>query len=288
MVMRSAGSTVLAGLLAALASGCSSDFTPASYLNDLRVLAIVAEPLEVGPGQDLNLRPYVYLPGGAQLSSEGWTFCPLSAGSAAGYACAVPQCQFDLPAAPDRSLTANPTDLVLRCAATLGGGGLPSGLPEVVQTFFRYQIRICGSQEPQCVREAVQVVPLWTRGPPLDPNLPPVIRGVEIGGVAASAGATVASLPANGKTSVRVIIDPQSVQTYRDAAGREVQETMTVSYYSTAGRFAQDRATGVDVSVDLEAKDLLPEQKEAQVYVVARDLRGGQAVAGPFTVPISP
>jgi hypothetical protein len=68
-----------------------------------------------------------------------------------------------------------------------------------------------------------------------------------------------------------------------------VQETMTVSFFTTAGRFEFDRQTGIDVSVDLEAIDLapLPADAGAQVWVVARDLRGGQAVLGPFTVPFA-
>jgi hypothetical protein len=61
---------------------------------------------------------------------------------------------------------------------------------------------------------------------------------------------------------------------------------MTASYYATAGRLSADRATGVDTAVDLEAIDLEEGQTGADVYVVVRDLRGGQALAGPFTVPI--
>jgi hypothetical protein len=73
-----------------------------------------------------------------------------------------------------------------------------------------------------------------------------------------------------------------------DAAGVTRTETMTGYYYSTAGRFANGLATGVDTTVDLEGTYLLPGQTTAEVWLVAVDLRGGQAVAGPFTVPIGP
>ncbi len=47
-----------------------------------------------------------------------------------------------------------------------------------------------------------------------------------------------------------------------------------------------DRAVGADVSVPWVASELEDGQTQAEIYVVVRDLRGGQAVAGPFIVPI--
>jgi hypothetical protein len=274
--------SVAAALLALLLGGCASDFLPASYLNDLRVLAILADPLEVGPGQQVALRPAVYLPPGAAISSQRWTFCPLSAGSVSGYSCAVPQCQVDLPFAADGSTAADPSALAQQCLAA-AGGSLPAALPETVEVTFAYQVASTQGQS----RQAVLQLPLWTQGPPPDPNRPPVIERVEIGGVPVfPAPGAPAPLPAGAAVAVHVVIDPASVQTYLDAAGTALTETMTASYYATAGRLSADRATGVDTAVDLEAIDLEEGQTGADVYVVVRDLRGGQALAGPFTVPI--
>ncbi len=279
----------MAAPLLLLAAACSADFLPASYLNDLRILAVVAAPLEAGPGDAVALVPTVNVPGGATLASQKWTFCPVTAGSGTGYACAVPQCQTSLAPAADGSVSASPYDLALACASMFGTGGtVPPGVPDVVQSTFTYEIACDVPTGGRQSRVAVQVVPLWTRGPPVDPNLPPVIDGVEIGGVAAAVGVPAAPLPAGASVPVRVRIAPASVQTYVDAAGRAVAETMTVSYFTTAGRFQYDRQTGVDVSVDLVATDLAPGDTAAQVWVVARDLRGGQAVEGPFTVPFGP
>ena len=274
--------SVAAALLGLLLGGCASDFLPASVLNDLRVLAILADPLEVGPGQQVALRPAVYLPPGATISSQRWTFCPLSAGSVAGYGCAVPQCEVELPAAGDGSTTADPSALAQQCIAS-AGVALPPVLPEVIDVTFTYQVASSQGQS----RQAVLQLPLWTQGPPPDPNRPPVIERVEIGGVPVfpTPGAP-APLPAGAAVAVHVVVDPASVQTYLDAAGTAVTETMTTSWYTTAGRLSADRATGVDTAVDLEAIDLEEGQTAADVYVVVRDLRGGQALAGPFTVPI--
>ena len=269
------------------AAACSTDFLPASYLHDLRVLAVVAAPLEAGQGDTVTLVPAVYVPPGAAFVEHRWTFCPLTAGSGTGYACAVPQCDTSLAPAADGSVSANPYDLALQCAAMFGTGGtVPPEVPDVVQATFRYEIAYDVAPGDRQTRVAVQTIPLWTRGPPVDPNVPPAVVAVEIGGLPA---ASAAQLAEGGRVPVRVRMDPASVQTYVDAAGRTVQETMTVSFFTTAGRFEFDRQTGIDVSVDLEAIDLapLPADAEAQVWVVARDLRGGQAIEGPFTVPFA-
>jgi hypothetical protein len=281
MVMRLAR-PALVSLAVVLTAGCTDDFPQPSYLADLRVLAMVASPLELAPGQAVTIRPTVFVPPGATLDSQRWSFCPLTAGSVAAYACAVPQCDVELPFAPDGTVTANPTDLITAC---LGSGGLlPAQVPAVIQTLFRYRIT---SDQGQ-LRDSVLQVPQWTRGPPPDPNLPPVILGVDIGGVPAVVGVPTPPLPVNGLLPVRLRIDPASVQTYVDAAGVTRVETMTGEFYSTGGKLSANLTSGVDTTVNLEGTDLLPGQAYVQVWVVALDLRGGQAVAGPFTVPVGP
>jgi hypothetical protein len=273
-----------AALLSALVvTGCTNDFAPQSDLLGLRVLALVADPLELAPGQPVTIRPKDYVPPGASIAAQRWTFCPLSAGSVTAYACAVPQCQVELTPAPDGSVTANPTELIVRCLGA-SGGTIPADLPAQISTVFVYQVTTADGMS----RQAVLQIPQWTRTPPPDPNLPPVILGVEIGGVPAKVGIPSPPLSTNGTLPVRLLIDQASVQTYVNAAGVTQTETMTGYFYSTAGRFSNGLTTGVDTSVNLEGTNLLPGQDHAEVWVVALDLRGGQAVAGPFTVPIGP
>jgi hypothetical protein len=284
--MRRLARILLGALAAATAAGCSNDFLPASYLNDLRVLAIVADPLEVGPADATRLRAELWVPPGAAVTSVAWTFCPLSAGSVAAYACAVPQCEVPLAPAADGSVTASPGALALQCLAS-SGGGVPAGpLPEVVETVFRLQVQTDEGQR----REAVLQVPLHTAGPPTDPNLPPVVQSVEIGGVAVypPPGGTPPALAPGAVLQVHVVLDPASAQPYLDAAGVPRVETLTVSYYTTNGRFADDRSTGIDVSSGLEGTGITPSPSPAEVWIAARDLRGGQTLVGPFAVPLAP
>jgi hypothetical protein len=266
-----------------LLAGCTNDFVPQSSLDGLRVLALVADPLDLAPGQAVTVQPRNWLPPGSSIAEQRFTFCPLSAGAVSAYACAVPQCEVDLAPAPDGSVTANPTQIISQCLGA-AGGAIPADVPDQILTVFRY--RVASTQGES--REAVLQIPQWTRLPPPDPNLPPVIVGVEIGGLPAQVGVPTPPLPVNGLLPVRLLIDPLSVQNFVDAAGVSQTETMTGYYYSTAGRFANGLATGVDTTVDLEGTYLLPGQTTAEIWLVALDLRGGQAVAGPFTVPIGP
>lgn len=266
-----------------LSAGCTNDFSPQSDLLGLRVLALVADPLELAPGEPVTIQPRSHVPPGSTVVEQRWTFCPVSAGAVAAYACAVPQCEVDLPAAPDGSATANPTAVLLQCLG-ITGGVVPSGVPDQLLTVFRYRVTTDLGES----REAVLQIPQWTRRAPTTPNLPPVILGVEIGGQAAQVGVPTAPLPVDGLLAVRLLIDPLSVQSFVDAAGVTQSETMTGYFYTTAGTFSAGITTGTDTTSDLEGTGLLPGQATAEVWVVALDLRGGQSVAGPFTVPIGP
>lgn len=278
---RSPAASLLAVLL--LTAGCTSDFSPQSDLLGLRVLALVADPLELAPGQPVTIQPTSYVPAGSTVVAQSWTFCPLSAGSVTAYACAVPQCEVELAPAPDGSVTANPTAIIAGCLG-FAGGAIPASVPDQLLTVFRYRV----STDKGGTRDAVLQIPQWTRRPPPDPNLPPVILGVEIGGQPARVGIPTPELPVNGTLPVRLLIDPASVQAYVDAAGVTRTETMTGYFYTTAGTFSAGITSGTDTTSDLEGTNLLPGQAAAEVWVIALDLRGGQAVAGPFTVPIGP
>ena len=264
-----------------ISAGCTNDFSPQSDLLGLRVLALVADPLELAPGASVTVRPHDHVPAGSAVVSQRWTFCPVSAGSVAAYACAVPQCEVELAAAADGSITANPTELVAACLG-FTGGSIPPSVPDQLLTVFRYRVATDQAE----TRDAVLQIPQWTRQPPPDPNLPPVILGVEIGGIPAQVGVPTPPLAVDGILPVRLLIDPASVQTYVDAAGVSQTETMTGYFYTTGGTFSAGITSGVDTTTDLEGTGFLPGQATAEVWVVALDLRGGQALVGPFTVPL--
>lgn len=285
---------------AALLAGCTQEFTPPSVLDGLRVLALVAEPPEAGPGappapgapapgEDVTVRAFTWPEAGDPTSpqrEEAWSFCPITAGATTGYRCLAQACETPLVPAPDGTVTANPYRLALACLAALGGGGeLPPGavVPDQVETVFRYTVRSGGTE-----RTAVARVPLFSaERTAAERNRSPVIARVELGGAVAVPGAIAATAAAGAKVPLAVALDPASIQPYVDTSGREVFESVVVEVFSTAGRFDADRGPAPDATFELELTKLAPDAAEAAVYVVARDLRGGQAVGGPYRIAIT-
>jgi hypothetical protein len=281
--------------LLALAAGCAKELTPRSVLFDLRVLAMRATPLEVGPSDAVTLDAVRLPPPGATIVEERWTFCPFSVGSSAAYACAVPACETELvpsgsPADPVSSapVTASPGALALACVTLLSSSGalpadVPRQLPEKVDTIFRYVVRASDGS----TREAVQRLPLYPAGAPADRNVPPEIASVEIGGIQYPHAGPDPTLASGAELDVVVTLTPESAQTYVEG-GRTLTEQLVVSFYTTNGRFDYDWANGPVASVKLKGDSLVAGMTSAQVWVVARDLRGGEAVGGPFTVAVTP
>jgi hypothetical protein len=109
---------------------------------------------------------------------------------------------------------------------------------------------------------------------------------VELGGVALAPGDVGPALAPGGELAVRVVLDPASAQPFTDELGDAALESLVVSFFTTAGEFDADRADGPDARQVLKGEEL-GGAAEAEVWVVARDLRGGQAVSGPYRVPIA-
>jgi hypothetical protein len=279
--------TRIAVLLSLALPACSSDFEPPSLLNDLRVLALVADPPELGPTDEVTLRPVVYFPPGDALAGQDWSFCPFDLGAQGGYACIAEACELPLATAPDGSSAARPLELALECARRLGEQGppppgLPAELPEQVEVRLRYEVRSALGDS----RQAVLRLPVWTRAAPAAPNRNPRLAGVELGGRPAEVGALADPLTEGAELEVTVRVDPDSLDPYLDEAGVERVEQPLVSFYATAGRFAYDRDVGSEVRVTYRAEPLLEGETEAALWFGLRDLRGGQAVSGPYRLPL--
>ncbi len=296
--------------LLAAAAACRPSFPPRSDVFDTRVLAIEATPLEVGPTDAVTLRAYRVGPAceppqppppeppPPPIVSEQWSFCPFSLGSSAGYACAVPECEgtIALPPVPletacgaSSPLTATPGALAEQCLALLAGSGaippgVPAQLPDKIEVLFRY--RVLGADGVS--REAVQRIPLYPAGAPASPNLPPGILSVAIGAATWARGGPIPVdppvLPRGGSLDVVATVD--GAQPYEDG-GRALTEQLVVSFYTTAGRFDYDRANGPVAAVKLKDEETAG-ATSAQIWVVARDLRGGETVGGPYDVAIAP
>jgi hypothetical protein len=286
-----------AALLAALLlPGCADTFTPASVVEDLRVLALVASAPEVVAGETTTIRAVDAAPlADTAPLVETWSFCPFSKGAAAGYACAVPLCESRLTAVGG-VVTVDPARLAQDCLVQLGGvlPGDPTGagLPASVETLVRYVVT-----DGSTSREAVQRIPVWTAGAPPARNRNPVISGITIGdqaGIDCGAPGAPAPCPASGRLvraahlPIAVSIDPLSIDQYLDGTGRGVTETIVVSFFTTAGRFTQERGQDPVATTELKHESVPGGTARARLWVVARDLRGGEASAGPFELTVEP
>ncbi len=277
-----------AALLSALLSGCTSPFTPGSVITDLRVLALVTTPPEVGPGQTVTVQAVTAAPGDAPPATARWSACPFSAGATAAYACVLPACETPLTPAADGTVTLDPVAVAQACLSAAGGSlpGAPpgTGLPATLEVIVRY----VATDGAGLTREAIQRIPVTTQGPPPQPNLPPVFQSIEVGGAPAATSGIAGTLPAGGSLPIAVAIDPASIQQYTDASGALATEEIVVSFYTTAGRFTLDRGLAPTASTSLQSQDLPAGATEALLWVVASDLRGGEAAAGPFRIALGP
>lgn len=276
-------------VVALLAGACSDVFLPPSYLHDLRVLAVESTPLEAGPGERVTLRPRLYLPPGESLADARWSFCPYTLGAEAGNRCVDARCESSLAVAGDGSVEAEPVALALSCAAALG---LPPGLAAAgaasassLESVFRGEYRSSAG----LARQVVARLPIYPLGAPAARNRPPVIAEVKLGGEVAPlpTGSLTRPVAAGGELEVAVAIDPASLDRYVDEAGRERVEEPILSFFATAGRLDDDRGSGLSSRTTWRATELKAGEERAELYVVARDLRGGQTVAGPLTIAIT-
>jgi hypothetical protein len=307
--MRPLVRTTLLGMAALAASGCSQPFTPASVVEDLRVLAVVASPPELDgsvSGASSTLRAVVARP----LSDttpvvESWSFCPFSAGAAVGYACAVPQCETALAAAPDGSVLVAPVALALACvqdhAASLPPDLAGSGaLPARVEVLIRLHVDD-GVGPP---RDAVQRLPVWTTAPTSPLNLPPAFAATAIRLDGAPAAPCADSSPAGlaacppaatlrraAHLPITASVDPGSIQDVT-AGDRTAPESFDLSFFTTAGRFTEPRGGATraapDVATELKHEEVATGTADALLWVVLRDLRGGEAVTGPYRLAVEP
>ena len=274
--------------------GCGDDFAPPSVVTGLRVLALQADPLEVGPGEAVTVRPTLAVDPADPVASLTWSFCPLTLGAATGHRCALPACDRDLgPGDGQGAVTVVPSALAQECLAQAlasgeaGAGapdGVPAELPAQVTTVFRLTAVSAGGDR----RDAVLQLPLLLDGPPAERNRPPEIAEVLVDGEPVPASGVLPGAVAEGeRREVRVVVRAESLAQYVDDAGRERVEEAIVSFYASDGRFDDDRTAGRDTVNRWEASPLRPETREVRFWVVVRDLRGGQAIAGPFVMEVA-
>jgi len=272
----------------AATAGCADELDRLSLLDDLRVLTILATPQEVVPGEQITLTPVVWAPPGTDVTAT-WSVCPLTLGPDAGFACAVPECEAELPAEADGRLVTTPSETLLACLETLAASGagedVTEDAPESLEVAYRYDV-VTGDG---FARTAYRRVAVWLEGEPPARNAPPVIDRVEARAVGDEAWTSIAELPAvprGGELEVRVRLTEDSAERYPNALGETVTEAPFTTCFATAGRFDADRASGLEAVNTWTAEELAPGDDAAEIWVVAHDGRGAAAVGGPFVVTI--
>jgi hypothetical protein len=266
-----------AAVLLLLAAGCVPRFDDdPALLQGPRLIAVVVQPPEAAPGQPVMLRAVAAGPEGLiPAPAVRWSVCtaptpPVETGSIS------PACLGDLPAAgPDgETLSLSlpldgcarfgpdtpPGDFRPRDPDGTGGFYQPVRADWSGQTAFAFVRLACGAG-----RVAVDVA-LEFRARYIE-NQAPRPADLTVGPEAL----TVHWPPGTREAYARV--DPVSGSVVEDV------ESLTVSWFVTAGEVASARTTGDDGSAQVR---WLAPPGPASVFAVVRDSRGGSAVlAGP-------
>ncbi|TVR03017.1 MAG: hypothetical protein EA398_05710 [Deltaproteobacteria bacterium] len=279
-------------LLMALGSmAClDTDFEQAWELRKLRILAVVATPPEVGPGEELRLEALSWAPEDAPVSHH-WEFCLVTGAPADGYPCealpGVPDLDGLDPRTGDLVTLLNPLDEAMTdtlCEALAGFTGEPCvlGVPIMVRLSAR-----SGEEERVSVRQVLLLTAAASARP--DRNLPPEVPALTWDGLPLGPeDPTPVPTPAEGEdVRLQIAVPGTSAQSFEDPrTGEERVETLTASWFTTAGElefrrtFFGPRAPMAELQRNrlspTTARPLEP-GSTLDLVVVLRDNRGGVA-----------
>lgn len=271
----------IAILVAALiaVSGCQEDLTPASKLQGVRTLALIADPIEVGPGIDTRIAPFIFSDTSTATVKHDWTSCPITAGPNGAYACVVPVCEAPVTSNAAGVIVVQPFRTLIECVERLAAGGdIPDGaptdmadIPENVEALFTHRATAADGE----VRTSIARIKVWTMGPPPKPNRSPRLSSIRLGDTTVTSSSAAITVPSLAKIEVEVTIDASSL---------DDDEVPYVSLYATSGKFTASILDGLTADTELELEDKDGTPMSNTIYAVVRDGRGGQAVYGPYTL----
>jgi hypothetical protein len=278
----------LALALAATLGACSTNEDPASYVNGLRVLGVKAEPPEIPLGGGATTLSTLAIDTMGRPISVTWAACldPPTQGQAVNPDCVTqPDGGYLAPVGSGLSVYANlpatPLSALARPDAS-GGVYLPllaqvSAGSDSLTASYLLRLGVIGMPNQNPTLSGVFVVPDLGDGGaggapmPIDDAHPQVLH-------------------AGDKITLRATFAPGSAEGYliydgdpRITTPRSVTETLTVSWFATAGTFS-GAATGVDVpdtELHLDQARNGPQVHlpvsggTIDLWVVGRDERGG-------------
>lgn len=292
---------LLMGLALAWSAACSPiDFEEPWEVQKLRVLAVVAEPPELGPGETTEIRAFSASPREDATFSWRWEVCLLTGG-------------------PETSFACEPTgDAELDgWLASLGEGAegdlftLENPLPAEVLDAFCDELRaqraeLCTLGLPVTLRatvteEATGETLITTRRMVLlrsdvaereDRNVNPSLRELTFGEIDLEHNVVVeVPLPERGEwIDLELEIPDDAAQMYADPdSGEERMEELRVSWFVSGGELERGqtffRASVTDGFAELKANRwrshgdrLMTEGERLRIWAVIRDNRGGVAI----------
>lgn len=263
------GVSVCGVCVAAAVGGCQSfPDPPVTFVAGLRVLGIKADPPQVPAGAATSVDMLVVDTDGA-MPAAAWNAClePPLAGEIVNPDCVnTTSATFLQPIGSGLTITATMPDVT---AAALGAPDASGGVylplvadvtaPGEVPIAAVYRLRLLETGPANTNPTIATVYQLDASGnmTPLDPSAPTPVAN----GAALSLGVTFA---------------PGSAETYTAADGTTTTETLTTSWFATAGDFSFQKTSDTQPQTVLHLDQRLPAAgTPIDLWAVGRDNRGG-------------
>lgn len=271
----------------------SVTFTPASYIDSLRILGIRAEPPEIAPGETTRLSALVVDPEGGRTLSYAWVICDPDRTGMLGTPCGQQQNALELgelllegaegirivPFLQEVDYTAPEDTLDLH---EPGSVTRRRGLEALVL------LVVFEGTDPAALRDgeadfrvALKRIRVVDTQP--EPNRNPQIESILLGDRELP-GDPPAEVDRKTRYTLRANATDDSAQTFPrimpDGSEQETEENLFLSWHTTAGAFdtlsrrGSRSEPGASIDLEVPADAELP-GGQIDLYVVLRDARGG-------------
>jgi hypothetical protein len=256
-------------------AACGSDFDPQGLLADDRLLALVADAPEPSPDQIVHLRAEVFDPG-APSGGYTWRVCLASLGAPAAYACADPALEFAVEGdGPDLALDLGPAGLDFRrryaeFGPVAGLDGEDLTLDDGVPLWVKLSGGPLRAGESAVKRLRVRDTDPDTR------NHNPGIADLTVNGASTRSGPI--PVPADTEVELALTLADDAAERYTDdVTGEDRREVLVYRWFAEGEAPDPESTFDDDRDTNLRTPSV---SGDVAFYVVVRDGRGGQSVAG--------
>ena len=262
-----------AGCVVGWLGGCQSfSDPPVTFVTGLRMLGIKAEPPQIAPGASTTVTALaVDTDGGTPAAS--WNQCnlPPLPGATVNPSCVDGSAAADLQPIGD-GLTI-PFVMPQVTAASLGAPDATGGVYLPLVAGVDASSQAAGSQALTAVyRLRLADAALANANPTIAD-----VFSIDAAGAMSALDATAPTpVPSGGAVSLTATFAPGSAQTYIAADGTLTTETLTTSWFCTAGDLSVEKTSTTQPVTVLHLDQRLPATgAQIDLYAVARDERGG-------------